>query len=63
MELMEQCTIKKLIRKKPVSPIIIFLPIEEVKKCFQVISAGIGVYFEAQSYAGTLKKKLYTGFL
>ena len=34
---MLQCTIKKIIKKSPVRPIINFLPIEEVKKCFQVI--------------------------
>lgn len=34
---MLQCTIKNIIKNKPVRPMINFLPIEEVKKCFQVI--------------------------
>jgi len=36
-ELIPACTIKKVIRKRPVRAIVNFLPIEEVKKCFQVI--------------------------
>jgi hypothetical protein len=31
------CTIRNTIKKRPVRPIINFFPIEEVKKCFQVI--------------------------
>jgi len=32
------CTIKKVIRKRPVRAMVIFFPIDEVKICFQVIS-------------------------
>jgi hypothetical protein len=34
---MPACIIKKRIRKIPVNPMMNFLPIEDVKKCFQVI--------------------------
>jgi hypothetical protein len=42
-ELTPTCTIKNVIKKRPVRPIINFLPIEEVKKCFQVILKELGV--------------------
>lgn len=39
---MPQCTIKKVIRNNPVSPIVNFLPMEEVKSCFHVIKCKLG---------------------
>jgi hypothetical protein len=38
MPFIVQCTIKKVIRNKPVKPMMYFLPIEEVKNRFHVIS-------------------------
>lgn len=37
MALILQWTIKNVIKKRPVRPMINFLPIDEVKKCFQDI--------------------------
>jgi hypothetical protein len=42
---MPQCTIKKVIRKIPVSAIVNFLPIEEVKSCLKVIMQKLIVEF------------------
>jgi hypothetical protein len=37
MELTVQCITKKEMRNNPVSPIVNFLPMEEVKSCLNVI--------------------------
>ena len=36
------CTIKKVTKKRPVRPIVNFLPIEEENKCLKVILENIG---------------------
>ena len=43
MELTVQCITKKEIRNIPVSPIVNFLPMEEVKNCLNVIVQKLNV--------------------
>jgi hypothetical protein len=51
---MPQCTIKKVIKNIPVSAMVNFLPIEEVKICLNVIMQNVG-YCVVQNYGITVK--------
>ena len=57
MAFIPQCTIKKVIRKIPVSPIVNFLPIEEVKSCLKVIMQKLIVEFWKANLSHNHSKK------
>jgi hypothetical protein len=55
------CTIKKVIKNKPVSPMANFFPIEAVKKDFQVITKQL-VYLMLQKYVRNIHKIIFISF-
>ena len=59
MELTVQCITRKEIRNKPVSPIVNFLPIEEVKICLKVIMQKLMVEFWKANLSYNQSKKRF----
>src|SRR5579885_1175229 len=57
------CTIKKRMRKIPVKAITNFLPIEEVKTCFQVILTRLYVKKSLQKYITNVSLRPFVKFI